>query len=361
MGNERNSSVEILKIFAMILICICHANMTGIGTPTTDVQTFITHCLGAGGLIGDVIFIVCSSYFLLDSKKMKIGKVALMILNTFVISVIFASGFLIAGYKLSALEIVRQFFPTIFQNNWFITYYIVFYLLHPLLNRIIRCMDKKALGIAALLMFIQSFILVFVQAQTPGIHKLMCFVSTYFIVAYFKYYGNRFTESKKLNVIVLVTSIVLYFAMRIAVNFIGLRSYADRYCPLFALFHINNPIILAFSLSLLNLANRKSFVNKPINFISSLSLLFYLIHHNNLFDKFMIPKWHAWFLGEFGANLLIPDVILLTLILFVGGVLLSAIYKLTIERLTKLLANKIQILVDRLFERIKNRKTAISQ
>ena len=369
MKNERNSSIEILRIFAMVLICLCHAVPTSpypsadaanpfIGaTPTANVQNFFADCIGGAGLIGDVIFIVCSSYFLLESKKIKISKVALMILNTFVISLIFMTVILSLGYRLSAIEIVRQIFPTIFQNNWFITYYIVFYLLHPLLNKIIGMLDKKGLGIAAALLFVQCFILLFIQAEAPGINKLLCFVSIYFIVAYFKYYGSAFTQSKKLNIIVLISSIVLYYAMRLLINYIGLKYYENGYCPLFNLFHINNPIILAFSLSLFNLANRKHFISKQINFIASLSLLFYLIHHNNLIDRYIQPKWHEWFASQFGGNLVVPDILILSAILFVAGTILSAVYKLTIERGTGYLANKIQLLSDKLIAKLKNKNS----
>lgn len=368
MKCERNSSIEILKIFAMVLICLCHTipaaaypsataeNPFIDGVATTSLQYFFASCMGAAGLIGDVIFIVCSSYFLLESRKVKISKIALMLLNTLVISLIFMTVILSLGYKLSAMEIVRQIFPTIFQNNWFVTYYIVFYLLHPLLNIIIRSLDKRALGIAAALLFVQSYILLFVQSAAPGVNKLFCFVTIYFIVAYFKYYGGSFTQSKKLNIIVLISSIVFYYAMRVAVNFIGLHYYADKPCPLFNLFHINNPVILAFSLSLFNLANRKSFVSKPINFLSSLSLLFYLIHHNNLIDKYIQPKWHEWFIGKFGGNLLAADMLLLFLILFTASILLSAVYKLTVERGTKFIADKIQLLSDRLIAKIKSKE-----
>lgn len=366
MKIERNSSVEILRIVAMVLICICHsipsfpypsadaANPFIGGAATANVQYFIADCIGGAGLIGDVIFIVCSAYFLLDSRKMKAGKVALMILNTLVVSLIFMSVILALGYKLSATEIVRQIFPTVFQNNWFVSYYIVFYLIHPLLNRIIRTLDRTALGIAAALLFVQSYIFLFVQAVPPGINKLLCFVTIYFIVAFFKYYGSIIMQAKKLNIAVLVSSIVLYYAMKLAVNFIGLKGYTGGN-DLSALFHINNPIILAFSLSLFNLANRKRFVSKPINFIASLSLLFYLIHHNNLIDKYVQPKWHIWFIGEFGGNLLVPDMLLLSAILFAGGILLAAVYKLTVERGTKYITDKIQLLCDKIAYKITNR------
>ena len=370
MNNARNSSIEILRILAMVLICVSHTIPT-LPYPSADasnpfiesiatlnVQYFFGDCMGAAGLVGDAIFIVCSAYFLLDSKKMRIGKVALMILNTLVISLVFMSVILALGYKLSAYEIVRQIFPTIFQNNWFVSYYIVFYLIHPLLNRIIRVLDKRALGIAAALLFVECFIFLFIQAKAPGIHKLMCFVAYYFIVAYFKYYGQSFTQSKKWNIVVLISSIVLYYAMRLMVNYIGLKFYEGEYCPLFSLFHINNPIILTFSLSLFNLANRKHFVSKPINFISSLSLLFYLIHHNNLFAEYIQPKWHTWFVGEFGGNALVCDMLLLSAILFVAGMLLAAIFKLTVERGTNYIADKLQLLSDKLVTKIKDKKNS---
>ena len=367
MKYERNSSIEILKILAMVLICLCHAipnvpypsadaaNPFVEGIASADPQYFFASCLGAAGLIGDVIFIVCSSYFLLDSKKMKVGKVALMILNTLVISLLFMAVILALGYKLSPMEIVRQVFPTVFNNNWFVSYYILFYLIHPLLNKIIHMLDKKALGIAAALLFVQCSIFLFIQTEAPGINKLLCFVSIYFIVAYFKYYGSSFTQSKKWNIIVLVSSIVLYYAMRLAVTYIGLKFYEGEHCPLYNLFHINNPVIIAFSLSLFNLANRRNFVSKPINFISSLSLLFYLIHHNNLIDKYIQPKWHTWFVGEFGGNLLVPDMLLLSTLLFAAGILLAAVYKLTVERGTKFIADKIQLLTDKLILKFKSK------
>lgn len=365
MKIARNSSVEILRIFAMVLICICHtvpniAYPAGggeslyIGEPTTNFQFMIADWMASAGLIGDVIFIVCSAYFLLDSRKMKVGKVALMILNTFVLSILFMSVVLALGYKLTAMEIVRQVFPTIFQNNWFVSYYIIFYLIHPLLNRIIRMLDKTALGIAAALLFVQSYIFLFVQAQAPGINKLICFVTIYFIVAYFKYYGSSFTQSKKLNIVVLISSIVLYYAMKLAINYIGLHNIFEG-SDLGALFHINNPLILAFSLSLFNLANRRIFVSKPINFIASLSLLFYLIHHNNLIDTYIQPKWHIWFIESFGGNLIVPDMLLLSAILFVGGILLATLFRFTIEYGTRYIADKIQLLADKLAYKIKNR------
>lgn len=351
----------------MVLICICHTAPTSayppessapfvVGIASSNSQYLLASCMEAAGIIGDVIFIVCSSYFLLESRKMKVGKVALMILNSLVISLIFMSVILALGYKLTAMEIVRQIFPTIFQNNWFVAYYIVFYLIHPLLNRIIHTLDKKALGIAAALLFIECYIFLFVQAEAPGINKLICFVAIYFIVAYFKYYGSSFTQSKKWNIVVLVSSVVLYYAMMLAVNYIGLEKYAGEECPLFHLFHINNPIILAFSLSLFNLANRRQFVSKPINFLASLSLLFYLIHHNNLFAKYVQPKWHIWFVEEFGESLLVPDMLILSAILFAAGIALAAVYKLTIERGTAYIADRLQILSDRTVEKIKNRK-----
>ena len=368
MQNERNSSIEILRIVAMVLICLCHAVPTSpypsadtvnafiLSTPTANIQHFFADCIENAGIIGDVIFIVCSSYFLLASKRVKIGKVALMMLNVLIISLIFMTVILATGYKLTANEIVRQIFPTVFQNNWFVTYYIVFYLIHPLLNKVISMLDKKGLAICASLLFVECFIFLFVQAEAPGINKLMCFVAIYFIVAYFKYYGSSFTQSKKLNIIVLVSSIVLYYVMRLMVNYIGIKYYGEgEYCPLFALFHINNPVILAFSLSLFNLANRQKFVSKPINFTASLSLLFYLIHHNNLFDKYVQPKWHVWFIEQFGENLLIPDILILSALLFVAGISLSAIYKLTIERGVKIAADKIQLLSDKLIARIKSK------
>lgn len=57
-----------------------------------------------------------------------------------------------------------------------------------------------------------------------GVLRILVFVAIYFIVAWLKLYGARFTSSFKANAVMLAVSAALYLAMRIAMNYIGLEA-----------------------------------------------------------------------------------------------------------------------------------------
>lgn len=364
MGNaSRKSGIEFIKIFAVVLIVICHAvpqnpftladGSTFIdGTATGNPQFIAVNFLGGAGLVGDVIFIVCSSYFLVDSKKISISKIATMILNVLIISLIFMSVILALGYKLSPMTIVRQIFPTIFQNNWFISYYIVFYLLHPLFNLIINKLDKLTLGIAAALLFFHCSILLYALGAAPSTNKFLCFINIYFVVAYFKKYGQNFCNSKKINVILCVVSAVAYIALRLGLNYLGLKVefFRDR---MLGYVHIHCPVIIVFSLAIFNLANMSDMRSKSVNYLSSLSLLIYIIHHNNLFAEYIQSKWYDFFLARCGDNYFILSILTLAAIYFAGSVILATAYRFSIEIGVKKLSGKIECGVMKIVEKIK--------
>ncbi|MDE6001605.1 MAG: acyltransferase [Clostridia bacterium] len=364
-ASTRKSGVELIKILSVVLIVLCHTvpetfefanGQTYVDGSATNNLTFIIVSFFSGaGLIGDVIFIVCSSYFLLDSKRISVKKIATMILNVLVISLLFMTVILSLGYKLSAITIVKQVFPTVFQNNWFISYYIVFYLMHPLFNLIIERLNKLSLGIAAALLFFHCSILLYALGNAPSTNKFLCFVNIYFVVAYFKKYGQSFCNSKKINLILCILSAALYVALRLGLNFLGLKiDYLhDR---MLGYVHINCPVLIVFSLTLFNLVNMLNWRSKTVNYLSSLSLLIYIIHHNNLFAKFIQPKWYTFFLGNVGEAHFISCLLSLAVLYFAASVILATAYRYSIEIGVKKLSEKIEYGVLMLIDRIKQKR-----
>lgn len=65
-----------------------------------------------------------------------------MILDSWILSII---GLVAAFCCMKPLfsEIVKAFFPVRFNLNWFVGCYIIYYLIHPLLNKAIEGMNKK--------------------------------------------------------------------------------------------------------------------------------------------------------------------------------------------------------------------------
>ena len=190
-----------------------------------------------------------------------------------------------------------------------------------------------------------------------GVLRILVFVAIYFIVAWLKLYGARFTSSFKANAVMLAVSAALYLAMRIAMNYIGLEA-GTLQGELHKWVHVNNPVMLAFGISAFSLANRRNFVSKPINRLGALSMLVYIIHRNNLFVKYLQGEYFDYAIGKFGADALLPAILVLAAIFFAGSTLIALVYKATAEKyvidpLANLVGKGIENLVMRAVTRLR--------
>lgn len=122
-SKKRNSSIEVLKILGLILIVLSHAvpfygdstniSYINLNLATKNIEEFIFIIFRNLGQIGNIIFIMCSSYFLIDSKKVNIKKIVQIILDCFIISIIYLLIYLLFRRK---YFYKRNNIPTISNN-----------------------------------------------------------------------------------------------------------------------------------------------------------------------------------------------------------------------------------------------------
>ena len=246
--------------------------------------------------------------------------------------------------NISTKDFIKQFFPIIFKNNWFIGCYILLYTIHPILNVIIRKFNQKGLlRINVLLVF--YLFLQFIFRDKLFYSDFIGFIIIYLIVAYTKLYMQNFRHNKKINLIIFVISLIIQLIMIIITNILGLRveMLSDK---MLYWNRISNILIISIGLSLFNIISTKNFYNKNINYISSLSLIFYLIHDNYIFRTYIKPIFYE---NVFQYGHILSWVFLEGLMLFVGGMILAIIYKETIQRLTKKLSKKLSDIFARIY------------
>ena len=125
LNKERESGIELVKLFSMFGIVMFHCIMSlecgpfisqGINTlnPTNNPTLFILQLIFYIGHIGNNIFLIASSWFLLNSNHIKSKKVINIILDVFILSIILLSIFVNIGVPVSISHIIRSIFPTIF-------------------------------------------------------------------------------------------------------------------------------------------------------------------------------------------------------------------------------------------------------
>ncbi len=346
-SKDRNSSIELLKIIGMMLIVLCHSvpfygktdalNYVDLTLATKNISEFIFIVFRNIGQIGNIIFVMCSAYFLVNSNATKTKKILYIISDCFVISILHLIIYLLIGIDISTKDIIKQILPITFSNNWFIGCYLLLYIIHPFLNKIINTTEKKNLLRINIFLIVIYCILCKILGTRYYYSNLIVFITIYFIVAYNKLYLKKFAKNFKQNVCILVLSILAFLFLLIITNILGLRigflSNKMLYWN-----SINNIFFILIGLTLLNLFSRVNYKNKIINYVSSLSLLFYVIHENALFRYYIKPIFYQ-IVFPYGNRVL--WVCIESILLFVYGIVLASIYKETLQKLVYKISDKI--------------------
>ena len=353
----RNSSIELLKIIAIVLIIISHAvpygnfnNYAGyidLNNVSTNINNLLLAIFRHLGSIGNCIFIICSSYFLLDSSKVNKKKILRLVIDSFIISVsIFLVILIFGNYNISLTETIKSFFPITFNVNWFLTCYILFYMIHPFLNNIIEKLDKRKLLIVNIVLILLYSILNTIKADLFYYNSLISFIVIYFIMAYMKKYLNKFSNNRKINIILCCFTFICFVTSIIIINFIGLKIDILSN-QLLIMNNFTNPLIIVVSFTIFNIFKQKEFHNKAINYLSSLSLLIYLIHGNQFMVGYLKGAYFDYILAHFGYSNIMLYVLSLTLIYLLGSIFISIIYK-------HLIQTNLQKIIDKLYLYLKN-------
>lgn len=356
MGNERNSSVEVLKLIAMFFIVFSHAmpmvsGVTGgqdffmnLDLNTDSIQRILIILMRYSGQMGNAVFLVCSAWYLVDNDKIVWNKVFYMLADCFLISVLIMSIFLIVGYPLTAHEIICQFAPTYAMYNWYVPCYLLLYIIHPVLNRAFASVSREQACQIAVWMFIIYSGLQLLIRNTFFYSHLIGFISIYWIVMYVKKYLRQFNTDKVKNIKLLLCCVIGNSILVLATNYVG-REYGilKNSCMYWNTFM--NPFFVLGAIAAFNIAKESYFVNKTVNYISGLTLMIYVIHFNRLIFTHLIPDIYKWIYVEYSYKYELFWVLLVGVCLGVFGMISAIVYN-------KILQKKWHVFVEWLLNKV---------
>ena len=357
----RNSGIELLKIFAIMMIVLFHVSQTlrsenvpapyqgcvlDLFSATTNIQHFILIIFNHFGALGNTIFFVCSAWFLLDSSKYNKKKWFFMLAEVWTVSVvIMAIVFAIRKGDLPLSMVAKSFLPTTLCNNWYITCYLLFYPIHPFLNTIINKMSRKVLFRTALALSVLYCGISFLREGTFFASYLIFWVTIYFVIAYVKKYMTEFSASIKMNALLLAVAIIGFLGLLIATDIVALRT-SHFHGQMLRWSVNNNPFLIAAAIALLNIMRNLEFKNAVINYISSLSLLIYIIHENIILRRYYRPAMLNYVYQNFGYDYIVLWVLLIALAIFVLALICSVVYdktaRILVKKISSILYEKIR-------------------
>lgn len=295
---ERNSNLEILRIFSMLWIIAFHARRT-IVFPQLDgiIPIWINGfkvLLGSWGILGVDIFLIISVWFLVEKefRTMRIVKIAI---QTIVYYLAFCIVFVFFEYSLyhsipgSFMDLGYYVLKKITQplwlgEYWFVTAYIFMLLLSPLLNKIIKEHPQTSIR-KGLIVF--SFILIIAQFNTSIVCDIVYFAYIYVAVGYLKCYGGyrRLKKYARPSFCILISLFIMIVQFSMEYTNVLKPVAKLPFEIIYAFVSIGRHsmlILLLSSLIFLMVLDMKPSHNQFINTIASWTFGVYLFHENKL-------------------------------------------------------------------------------
>lgn len=290
----RNTSIELLRIIAMVMIIFHHFAVHG-GFTFEEADVSISHFwyyfIQMGGKIGVNIFVMISGFFLVESKDKQVfnfkrilkfwGQVFFYSVLLTIIAWITSIG------EVGIKELIKMMFPLTFGTWWFASTYFVLYLIHPFLNRFLHSINKQTYQkLLVLLVIIWCIIPTFTTFNYQG-NDLLWFITLYCITGYIKLFGlNPKFHTKHYFFLWLVCSLLTYLtAVIFALLGTKLPIVASHATYFFGQEKIT---ILLVSLSLFMIfASLEIKHSNVINTIASTTFGIYLIHDNEYIRMFL--------------------------------------------------------------------------
>jgi surface polysaccharide O-acyltransferase-like enzyme len=308
---KRNANFELLRVIAMLMILVLHYNshadtLLSLGVPATGVQIFAT-ILEGFSITGLNVYVFLSGYFLSQSR-IRLSRVLQLICQVYFYTILISLAMMLVGtYAVhtndSVYKITQYLFPISSEHYWFVTAYVIMYVMAPVLNAGVANLTRKQLkiviiGLLIWFCFIKSFVPVMFVTDHYG-YDYGWFICLYLIAAYVRKYDVVLFYNAKRSLAVFVFSCIMISAMSILLhyynlNYGGLNYYAE--VPI----HLNFFFTLTGSLGLFSFFRfyrmREGKFADVIRFIAPLTFGVYLLHmHLEIKDR-----WVYWMEHLFG-------------------------------------------------------------
>lgn len=341
---KRDANIELLRIVAMLMIITLHFNSRSnallvLGEPASNVQIFAT-VLEAIAITGVNVYVLISGYYL-SSSKVRLSKVLLLILQVYFYTLLISCAMMFVGaYSVKPEDkldrALRYLFPISSEHYWFVTAYVIMYVLAPVMNAAVNTLKRKQLktviiGLLTWFCFIKSIVPVKFGTDRMG-YDFGWFICLYLIAAYIRKYNIVLFRDAKKSALVYLISVVVIAAFSLVfykINFDtgNFNYYAEVPC------HYNFFFALTGALGLFSVFRfmrlKENLLADVIRIIAPYTLGVYLLHmHFEIADRWV--EWIEHIIGETPLDNVLTffiHLVVSVLIVFFAGIFVDWIRK----------------------------------
>ena len=291
-SSTRDSNMELLRIMAMLLVMIIHADFLTLGIPTREdlaaepMDTFMRYMIGGMSSVCVNVFVMISGWYGISFKIKRIGK--LLFQTFFFVFLIFLVLVWPKGISVCLTE-AKNFF--LMEGYWFIAAYLLLCIMAPALNAFCEQASRSLLRNVLVAFFLYQTIFSY-MGNSPWYddgYSPLPFLGLYLLARYLRMYPNRFSKFKKgwdifvwgvTSVIIAVLSMFLLF-----------HGTGGR------LYNYTSPLILVSSTYFFLFFTKIHFKNNVVNWLGKSCFAAFLVHMNPHFIRryYVEPicRWHS--------------------------------------------------------------------
>ena len=313
---QRNSSIELLRIIAMIGVLILHYNLLGkafnyvISGSYQEKYIFLSETVFVCAVN---LFVMISAYFLATTEKRKFVKVVELLGQVIVFKAAFYIANILQGHSTLSFSGI---FKSVLPDNYFVIFYCIVYIVSPYINIMIKDISKKDFKKLVIILFFLFSVWNMVVGilenmfgrlnglNTVGLwgdqggYTIVNFILVYFIGAYIRL--NNISVSKTKSIACILVGIALIYFEKIIGNAVYSSSKAWDY---------NNPIVILLPVFIILFFNKLNFSSKIINELAKAAFTCYLFHGYFMsklgVEKFVNGNIFMLILHQFGCAIAI--------------------------------------------------------
>lgn len=236
---KRIVCMELLRILAMMMVVMLHYLSKGelLTSLTEDFDTgsYIAWLLESFSIVAVNVYMLISGYFLVESgfKMRRLAELICQVLfySLLIPPILMAVGVLRGDGQSAPITVYRllqYIFPSLMGHYWFITAYLVMYLLLPVLAAGAKALSRTQLRNTILLLLLfysvsKSVLPVRLETDNQGYDGLW-FVCVFLVAAYMRLYGIPFLQKGKRAALCYLGGCALIYGLTMGVRLFYLRT-----------------------------------------------------------------------------------------------------------------------------------------
>lgn len=289
---DRQSNIECLRILAIFLILVVHADFWALGAPTPKeihempIPSATRFLIESVSICAVNVFVMISGWFGIHPKAKSL------------FNFLFQCAFFLFGIYLVKIIVIRNISGEgikgcllLLKHNWFIKAYLMLYIFSPVLNEFVEHTNKKTFKIVLICYFLFQTVYGWCSEGAQWFkdgYSAISFMGIYLFMRYLRRFAPPYLPKKSS-----LFYMTLYISCALIITVLAILQtlhIIPGWLMFGKMYSYANPLVIIESLALFLLFTRFEFKSKVVNFIAASTFAVFLLHTNpNIGKPYFVP------------------------------------------------------------------------